>query len=95
MIGTAATATLVRRSVSRASVACPVLLGVQVSRTRFDYAYTLPESWATETSDVTDAALRALTRELVPLLSQLTGTVVNRRLAAVPVLRQCGLFEDR
>jgi hypothetical protein len=86
VIGTAATATLLRRSARRAQ-----LDGLTVSREGFNYSYRLPADWRDERPESL-LALRGLTRELSPQLVELTGPVLLRRLAAVPDLRRCHLF---
>jgi hypothetical protein len=94
VIGTAATATLVRRSAKRLSdrshLAC-----VTVTRDGFDYRYSLPEQWQRSEGDAL-AALRELARELSPLLVELTGPVLVRRLVAHDELQRCRvLFQER
>src|SRR3954470_18470152 len=96
VIGTAATATLVRRSAKRLSdrdgSGVP---GLHITRDGFDYRYSLPDGWQQPEGDAV-VALRALRRELSPLLVQLTGRVLVRRLDAVGDLRRCQiLFEER
>jgi hypothetical protein len=83
VIGTPATATLVRRSARRAR-----LDGVSITRDGFNYAYRLPAAWHDDEAEPL-TALRALARELAPLLVELTGPVLMRRLAAAPDLERC------
>lgn len=90
IMGSAATATLVRRAVKHASSRSPGLDGLAITRERFEYRYALPEAW--NASDVGLSALQGLTRELQPLLVELTGLVVLHRLRSVPELQRCGLF---
>jgi hypothetical protein len=91
IMGSAATATLVRRAVKHASSRSPGLDGLAITRERFEYRYALPESW-TGGSAVGLSALQGLTRELQPLLVELTGAVVLHRLRSVRELERCGLF---
>jgi hypothetical protein len=91
IMGSAATATLVRRAVKHASSRSPGLEGLAITRERFEYRYALPESWNGE-SEVGLSALQGLTRELQPLLTELTGPVVLHRLRNVQELERCGLF---
>jgi hypothetical protein len=91
VIGPTATAALLQRSVKRAAARHPELRDVVIRREQFDYAYTLPASW-TEPQDTARAALTQMVRELWPLLSELTGHVLVRRLHEVPMLRQCGVI---
>lgn len=87
LLGTAATATLVRRSLKRAGPRIPELGGLHVDREGLDYRYVLPASWREPGRDAGAIALRRLyAEELDPLLRELTGTVVRRRLARVPEL---------
>src|SRR5712691_95683 len=86
-LGTAATAVLARRSARDAA-----LDQLTVPRERLEYTYTLPPTW----SDPAPAGLedlRELCRALRPLLVELTGTVVLRRLESVAPLRASGLLE--
>jgi hypothetical protein len=92
VMGSAATATLLRRAVKHASSRSPSLDGLAIHRERFEYRYALPESWKGE-SDVGLAALQGLTRELQSLLVELTGPVVLHRLRSVQELERCGLFQ--
>ena len=93
IIGTAATATLLHRSARRAVGRSPDLDGLSISRDGFVYAYRLPTVW-NEARPEPIAALRELLRELSPLLVELTGAVILRRLAALPDLRRCDLFVE-
>ena len=86
-LGTAATAVLVRRSARGAA-----LDQLAVRREELEYAYTLPPTW----SDPAPAGLedlRELCRALRPVLVELTGIVVLRRLEDVAPLRARGLLE--
>ncbi len=95
LLGTPATAALVRRAIKRASArgADPALPDVR--REGLEYSYTTPEAWrdAARRDPVDD--LRRLVREdLHPLFRELTGPVVARRLARVPELVQAGLADE-
>ena len=87
VIGSAATATLIRRSSERAAPRHPNLARVRIERVAFDYRYLLPSDWDDDASAPSLAALRGLLCELHPLLVEMTGPVVVRRLAAIPELR--------
>jgi hypothetical protein len=93
VMGSASTATLVRRAVKRASSRVLGLDRVAITRERFEYRYVLPESWRTK-GDPGMSSLRGLTRELQQLLIELTGPVVLHRLVNIPELRRCGLFDS-
>jgi hypothetical protein len=86
ILGTAAGATLLRRAAQCALPRAPELAALQITRQSLDYRYTLPSSWSSSGSDPR-VALLALTRELWPLLVDLTGSVVIQRLEQVPELR--------
>jgi hypothetical protein len=85
VMGSAATATLLRRAAKHASTRAPELDGFEVHRVRFEYRYVVPPSWSYE-------ALGALMSELRPLLVELTGPVVLRRLHGIPELQVSGHF---
>jgi hypothetical protein len=92
VLGTAATAVIVRRAAQRAASRNPELAELTIFREKLDYGFTLPRAW-TERAGVAadDRALRDLVRELKPLLVELTGPVVVRRLAQIPALRERGI----
>jgi hypothetical protein len=91
LLGTAATATLLRRALRRASAQQLVLCGVVTEREGLTYRYTVPPAWQQALDQEALAALQALTRELYPLLVEMTGPVVVRRLARVQTLRRAAL----
>lgn len=95
LMGDAATATLVRRAAKRAAARVPDLEGVTIERDRFEYRYVVPASWdrAPEPHEAAHA-LDELVRELRPLLVELTGDVVVRRLRRTPGLERCGHLLD-
>jgi len=90
IIGTAAAATLLRRSAQRAAPRCPELAALLITRERLDYRYSVPPAWSDPSADP-PPALCELARELWALLVDLTGPVVANRLAAVPELRDRGI----
>jgi len=91
VIGPTATAALLQRSVKRASADVPELRDLVIAREQFVYTYTVPASWAKTLVDP-DGALAQMVRQLIPLLSELTGSVVVRRLQAEPVLGHSGVM---
>jgi hypothetical protein len=91
VMGAAAAATLMRRALKYAQARSAELDGLVVTRERFEYRYVVPESWRTG-SPAALVALRSLTRELHPLLIELTGPVVLQRLRALPQVAWCNLF---
>ena len=94
MLGTAAAATLLRRAALRATPRCPELLALSIVRADLEYRYTVPAAWSEAAPDAPQA-LRALTRELWPLLVDLTGSVVVDRLAQIPEFRDRGIVPRR
>jgi hypothetical protein len=91
LLGSAATATLVRRSLKRAAVRVPRLGGIAINRERFEYRYVLPPEWKEGGTEALDG-LREFARELRPLLLELTGPVVLNRLHGIPDLERCRVF---
>jgi len=85
LLGTAATATLVRRATQRAARRCPELGELVITRTSLQYSYNLPAAWKDRACDP-PLALRELASELRPLLFDLTGTVVLKHLERIPEL---------
>ena len=79
LLGTAATATLLRRAIKRASADHRKLPKVIVINA-IAYEYELPNTWRQPNRPEALEALRALAGELGRLLVQLTGPVVVRRL---------------
>lgn len=98
VLGTAATAVLVRRAARRAAPRSPELAELAISRENLEYRFTLPRAWTDRAAAVAAAAaddahaLRELVGELKPLLVELTGPVVVRRLAQIPELRERGII---
>jgi hypothetical protein len=91
VLGTAATSTLLRRAVKRASVHSSELAELSMYREGLDHKYAVPHGWHGDTDD-TRKALRALIHELCPLLVEMTGTVVVRRLQRINEFQRRGLL---
>jgi hypothetical protein len=96
VLGTAATAAIVRRSAGRAAMESPELVDVVIRREKLEYRYTLPHAWshpaaAARPEQGTPLAFRALVAEIGRLLVELTGTVFINRLEQIPELRTRGL----
>jgi hypothetical protein len=91
LLGSAAAATLLRRSLKRAAERVPGLNGISISRDRFEYRYVLPAGWKDNPSGALED-LREIARELQPLLLELTGWVVMHRLRGIPALERCRVF---
>ena len=93
MLGTAATATLLRRAALRAVRRCPELTNLTITRERLEYRYSLPAAWL-DASSAPPPALCELASELCLLLVDLTGSVIVTRLAQIPELRSGGLVPE-
>jgi hypothetical protein len=89
LLGTAATATLLRRAAKRAAAREPALAELTIVRESLEYRYTLPSTW--KDGRGAEGPMRALVRELLPLLVELTGPIVVRHLAQIPELREGGI----
>lgn len=95
VLGTAATAALLRRAVKRAARSEPALAGLAIERKDLEYAFALPPSWSSDRTGAAPAQLGALVRgELRPLLAELTGQVVIQRLGRVPELAKAGFAPE-
>lgn len=95
VLGTATTATLLRRAIKRAASQLASSETVVVTRNGQDYQYRVPETWRHAGSEEALSALRAVTAELRILLIELTGPVVVRRLARLAPFRKLGIdFSD-
>ena len=91
LLGTAATATLLRRAAKRAAIRSPELAGLAIERSGLAYRYSCPPAWNEPSSGV-PPALRDLVGELRPLLIEMTGQVVIHHLEKILELRERGLF---
>jgi hypothetical protein len=90
LLGTAATATLLRRAAKRAVTREPALAELVIVRENLEYGYTLPSTWK-DGAGALGGPLRSLIEELLPLLVELTGPIAVRHLAQIPELREQGL----
>ena len=92
LVGTAATAALLRRALKRASAREPELAAVVLRREGFEYAWVLPAAWHDpERRDAVELLRRLVCDDLHPLFRELTGLVIARRLAQAPELVEAGL----
>lgn len=95
VLGTAASATLLRRAIKRAASRIPPSELVSVLRDGLEYKYVFPETWNQPDNEQAARALRVVAAELRVLLIELTGPVVVRRLARLAALRDLGIdFSD-
>ncbi len=91
VLGTAATATLLRRAIKRAAVQTSRPEPITVTRDGLDYEYRLPETWKQPGNKEAIESFRVLAVELRVLLVELTGPVVVRRLARLGHFRKLGI----
>ena len=95
VLGTAATATLVRRALTQVAPRTSAGEAVVVARHGLNYEYRLPEAWQRVGNKDAVGALRMVAAELGVLLVELTGPVVVRRLARLASFRKLGIdFSD-
>jgi len=85
LLGTAASAAILRRALRRALPHSPELAQLTIERVDERYGYSVPSSFGQEMGP--SPALRDLVDELRPLLFELTGEVAQRHLERVPALR--------
>ncbi len=91
LLGTAATAALLRRAIKHAAPRYPELSGLVIRREDLAYVCAVPPAWR-EGTDAAAPALLSLFGHLCPLLVELTGQVAVRRLERVPELRRWIVF---
>lgn len=92
LLGTPATAALLRRALKHALAREPRAEMPSVRREGLEYFPTTPESWQSPARLDAVEALRRLVREdLGPVFRELTGPVIARRLARVPELVAAGI----
>lgn len=95
VLGTAATATLVRRALKQVAPQASGGEPVIVTRNGLNYEYRLPETWKQTGNEEAVGALRIVAAELRVLLVELTGPVVVRRLTRLAPFREHGIdFSD-
>ena len=93
MLGTGATAVLLRRAVRQAVDEDPSLKDLVIRREGLEYNFSVPASWRNGREDGL-LGLRRVVRALRPILTELTGRVVLRRLEHLELLRRYGLIEE-
>jgi hypothetical protein len=95
VLGTAATATLLRRAIKQAASHTSWSEPVIVTKNGLDYNYRLPETWKEPGNEEAVGALLVVAAELRVLLVELTGSVVIRRLGRLAPFREWGIdFSD-
>jgi hypothetical protein len=91
MMGTAAAASVLRRAVKRACLRLPELEELQIVRQGWEYSCETPPSWVHSHPSEVPAFAEMLRNDLYPILRELTGPIVLRRLERVPQLAELGL----
>jgi hypothetical protein len=91
LLGTATTATLLKRAARRAQARSPELAELAIERQGLVYAYTCPSGWSSPCAGP-PPALREVIGELQPLLIEMTGQLVIRHLEQILELRERGLL---
>lgn len=94
LLGTAATATLLKRAARRAAARTPELAELSIERQGLVYGYRCPPGWS-EPSSGAPPALRELMGELHPLLVEMTGQLVVQHLEQILELRERGLVASQ
>jgi hypothetical protein len=94
LLGTAATAVLLKRAARRAAARSPELAELVIQRQGLDYTYSCPTGWSGR-SVGTPPALRDLIGELRPLLIEMTGQLVIKHLEEVLELRELLLLASQ
>jgi hypothetical protein len=96
VLGTAATATLLRRAIKQSAARTAWSEPAVVARDDgLDYTYRLPEAWKQPGNDEAVDVFRIIAAELKRLLIELTGPVVVARLGHLAPLRKWGIdFSD-
>jgi hypothetical protein len=85
IMGTSATATLLRRAAKHAATHEPHVAQLVIHKPAFEYEYVTPSSWVDPQTEV--RAVRSLLVALEPLLIELTGEIVIKRLQSIPEVR--------
>jgi hypothetical protein len=95
VLGTAATATLLRRAIKQSAARTAWSEPAVVARDGLDYTYRLPEAWKQPGNDEAVDVFRIVAAQLKLLLIELTGPVVVARLGHLAPLRKWGIdFSD-
>jgi hypothetical protein len=90
LLGSATTATLLRRSRNAVARRRPCAAELQIDREGLEYCYTVPASWSAPDGEGLDS-LRELVNELRPLLMELTGAIILNQLDTNPTFAQSGI----
>lgn len=94
MLGSATTATLLRRSRNAVAQRAPELADLQIDREGLEYRYRLPASWLAADAQAVNT-MRDIVSELRPLLMELTGAVILNQLDANPTFAESGIIFSR
>ncbi len=90
LMGPSASASLMRRAIKRGLARHPGLSGLVIHRPGLEYECVIPEPWRGDGTGHDE--LGELVHHLVPLLTELTGSIAVQRLQAVSILARAGLI---
>jgi len=90
MLGPGATATVLRRAVQLAEKGTPGVRGPMILREGLTYSFQAPAAWK-EDDCRTCRDLHLILEQLGPLLKELTGRIVLRRLEQLDALQANGI----
>lgn len=91
VLGTAATAIILRRAIQQAALRAAPAERVVILRNGLEYEYRVPETWKEPGNDKAVDALRGVAAALRVLLIELTGPVVVNVLGRLGTLREWGI----
>lgn len=91
VLGTAATAIILRRAIQQAALRAAPAERVVIVRNGLEYEYRVPEAWKEPGNDAAVDALRGVAAALRVLLVELTGPVVVNVLGRLGTLRNWGI----
>lgn len=94
LLGSATTATLLRRSRNAVARRLPSAAELMIDRDGLVYRYTLPPPWSEVAGEGLDV-MRALADELRPLLMELTGGMILDQLDGIAGFRDNGIVFSR
>ena len=95
VLGTAATAIILRRAIQQAALRAASAERVVIVRNGLEYEYRVPEAWKESGNGAAIDALRGVAAALRVLLVELTGPVVVNVLGRLGPLRKWGIeFSD-
>lgn len=92
-VGTAPTATLLRRAIIISSESCPALTKIAIDKSGREYSYVIPAD--IDLDPQTRENIGQFVDNVLELLHRLTGRVLVRQLLANPLVRQYASKEQQ